>query len=47
MPTLVATNSAATSTMNDTASAMRRPAKIIGSAPKNTMRRNITDWLAP
>ena len=47
MPVLVATNSDATSTMNDTASAMRSPAKIIGSAPKNTMRVNITIWLAP
>src|SRR5262249_30390482 len=47
MPLLVATNSDATSTMNETASAMRSPAKIVGSAPKNTMRVNITVWLAP
>ena len=38
----MATNSAATSTTNETASAICRPAKIIGSAPKNTTRVNST-----
>ena len=47
MPLLVATNSDATNTMNETASAMRSPAKIVGNAPKKTMRVNITVWLAP
>ena len=47
MPVLEATNSAATSTMNATATAMRSPAKISGSAPKNTTRVNSTVLLAP
>jgi len=42
MPVFAATNSAATSTTKDTASAILRPAKISGSAPKNTTRVNIT-----
>ena len=42
MPVLVATNSDATSTMNATASAILRPAKIVGSAPGRITRITFT-----
>ena len=39
MPERVATNSALTSTTSDTPRLMRRPAKMVGSAPGRITRR--------